>query len=536
MSYDADLKLFIDGNWSSGEGRDTHNVINPATGSGIADLPLGHQGRHRRSARRRRPRLADLARDRGREARRDPPQDRRPAPRTRRPYRRDHDPGAGQAARRSRARSARLGVAVRPGMPRRSSATTAALWSARPASCRGVIRQPVGPTATFTPWNFPIYLLAKKVAAALAAGCTVISRPPQETPGCTGELFRALADAGIPAGVAQLVHGKASMVSTTLLDSPIIRKVSFTGSVPVGKQLMHLAADSMTRITLELGGHAPVLIFDDCDLEKTLDMVVPQKFRNAGQVCVSPTRFYVQESIYDAFLKGFAERTAEGEGRRRPRGRHQDGPARQCPPPRSGRRLDRRRPRQRARASSPAASRATAASSSSRPCSPTSPTSAEIMNEEPFGPVAVTARVQGLRRSDRAGQPPALRPRRLRLHRKRPPRQSARRRDRKRHGRHQHLRHLDRRRAVRRGQGFRLRQRRRQGRAGDLPGRQGDPPGVIDHLHGLKRGCDAHLADAWQRCPALGPVLLLVEHSAPGWLSARLDRVIACRLRARRQC
>ena len=100
---------------------------------------------------------------------------------------------------------------------------------------------------------------------------------------------------------------------------------------------MKLAADSMTRITLELGGHAPVLIFDDCDLEKTLDMVVPQKFRNAGQVCVSPTRFYVQEGIYDAFLKGFAERTAQGEDRRRPRRRHQDGPARQRPPPRSDR-------------------------------------------------------------------------------------------------------------------------------------------------------------------------------------------------------
>ena len=172
-----------------------------------------------------------------------------------------------------------------------------------------VIRQPVGPTATFTPWNFPIYLLAKKVSAALAAGCTVISRPPHETPGVATELFRALADAGIPAGVAQLVHGDADLISRTLIASRVIRKVSFTGSTAVGKHLMRLCADSMTRVTMELGGHAPVLIFDDCDLEKTLDMVVPQKFRNAGQVCVSPTRFYVQSGIYDAFLKGFAERT-----------------------------------------------------------------------------------------------------------------------------------------------------------------------------------------------------------------------------------
>ena len=172
-----------------------------------------------------------------------------------------------------------------------------------------VIRQPVGPVATFTPWNFPLYLLAKKVSAALAAGCTVISRPPHETPGVGTELFRALADAGIPNGVAQLVHGESGLVSDTLIASKVIRKVSFTGSTNVGKHLMRLCADSMTRVTMELGGHAPVLIFDDCDLEKTLDMVVPQKFRNAGQVCVSPTRFYVQSGIYEAFVQGFAERT-----------------------------------------------------------------------------------------------------------------------------------------------------------------------------------------------------------------------------------
>ena len=152
---------------------------------------------------------------------------------------------------------------------------------------------------------------AKKVSAALAAGGTVISRPPHETPGVATELFRALADAGIPKGVGQLVHGDADLISRTLIGSRVIRKVSFTGSTNVGKHLMRLCADSMTRVTMELGGHAPVLIFDDCDLERTLDMVVPQKFRNAGQVCVSPTRFYVQRGIYDAFVKGFAERTAK---------------------------------------------------------------------------------------------------------------------------------------------------------------------------------------------------------------------------------
>jgi succinate-semialdehyde dehydrogenase/glutarate-semialdehyde dehydrogenase len=137
----------------------------------------------------------------------------------------------------------------------------------------------------------------------------VIAKPPEETPGNTLAIAEALDAAGLPKGVFQLVHGVPDMVSRKLIGSPIIRKVSFTGSIPVGKHLMKLAADNVTKITLELGGHAPVLIFDDCDLEKTLDMVVPQKFRNAGQVCVSPTRFYVQEGIYDAFITGFTERT-----------------------------------------------------------------------------------------------------------------------------------------------------------------------------------------------------------------------------------
>jgi succinate-semialdehyde dehydrogenase/glutarate-semialdehyde dehydrogenase len=120
-----------------------------------------------------------------------------------------------------------------------------------------------------------------------------------------------LEDAGLPKGVFQIVFGVPDMVSRHLIGSPVIRKVSFTGSTAVGKHLMKLAADNVTKITLELGGHAPVLVFDDCDLDATLDKLVPQKFRNAGQVCVSPSRFYVQSGIYDAFAKGFAERTAD---------------------------------------------------------------------------------------------------------------------------------------------------------------------------------------------------------------------------------
>jgi succinate-semialdehyde dehydrogenase/glutarate-semialdehyde dehydrogenase len=310
MTYQTDIQLFIDGAWKSGEGRDTHTLINPVDAQGIADVPYAT--------------AADLeealaASERAWPEWRGTDVEKRGAILHK-----------AASLLRERADAIATTMTQEQGKPV-GEAKLEVLGSAqlfdwyaedakrdygrtlvRPAGqLSRVIRQPVGPTATFTPWNFPIYLLAKKVSAALAAGCTVISRPPHETPGVATELFRALADAGIPNGVAQLVHGDANMVSETLIASRVIRKVSFTGSTGVGKHLMRLCADSMTRVTMELGGHAPVLIFDDCDLEKTLDMVVPQKFRNAGQVCVSPTRFYVQRGIYDAFVKGFAERTAK---------------------------------------------------------------------------------------------------------------------------------------------------------------------------------------------------------------------------------
>jgi len=308
MGYETDLKLFIDGAWKAGEGRETHPLVNPATAEPIAAVPYAT--------------AADLEEALAASG--------RAWPEWRSMDVEKRGAILHKAAKLIRERADHIAqtLTLEQGKPiaeaKGEVLASAQLfdWYAeevkrdygrtlvRPAGqVSRVIRQPVGPTATFTPWNFPVYLLAKKVSAALAAGCTVISRPPHETPGCCTELFRALADAGIPAGVAQLVHGDSGLVSETLIASRVIRKVSFTGSTNVGKHLMRLCADSMTRVTMELGGHAPVLIFDDCDLEKTLDMVVPQKFRNAGQVCVSPTRFYVQSGIYDAFVKGFAERT-----------------------------------------------------------------------------------------------------------------------------------------------------------------------------------------------------------------------------------
>ena len=307
-TYDADLALFINGSWQIGEGRDLFPVINPANGETIAEVPMAS--------------AADLdaaldAADKGFLLWRATPVEQRAAVLRKT-----------AALLRERVEAIATLLTLEQGKliaeARAEVLSSAQIfdWCAeeasriygrvlvRPTGQRAmVIKQPVGPVAAFSPWNFPIYLMAKKVAAALATGCSVIAKPPEETPGCTGALMRCLADAGLPAGVAQLVHGVPDAVSRHLIASPVIRKVSFTGSIPVGKHLMRLSGDSLKRVTMELGGHAPVLVFEDCDLEKTLDLVVPQKFRNAGQVCVSPTRFFVQESIYQRFVDGFAART-----------------------------------------------------------------------------------------------------------------------------------------------------------------------------------------------------------------------------------
>jgi succinate-semialdehyde dehydrogenase/glutarate-semialdehyde dehydrogenase len=388
MGYEADLKLFIDGSWRAGEDRDHFTVVNPATGNGIAEVPLASE--------------ADL--DEALAA----------AERAWPEWRATDVEKRGailhKAAKLLRDRADEIGRLITQEQGKPFSEAKAEVFGAaqmfdwyaeeakrdygrvlvRPTGQRSIVlHQPVGPVATFTPWNFPVYLLAKKVAAALAAGCTVISKPPEETPGCTGAVGRALDDAGLPKGVFQLVHGVPDMVSRHLIASRTIRKMSFTGSTAVGKHLMKLCADSMTRLTLELGGHAPVLIFDDCDLEKTLDAVVPQKFRNAGQVCVSPTRFYVQEGIYDAFIKGFAERTQKVKVG--------DGLAEGT---KMGPLANKRRPEAVAALVEDAKSRGARVLAGGEPgdggyfFKPTLladvPVEADIMNNEPFGPVAVS--------------------------------------------------------------------------------------------------------------------------------------------------
>jgi succinate-semialdehyde dehydrogenase/glutarate-semialdehyde dehydrogenase len=178
-----------------------------------------------------------------------------------------------------------------------------------PARAEGVyqlvIKEPVGPVAAFTPWNFPINQVVRKLSAALATGCSIIVKAPEETPASPAEMIRCFLDAGVPGDVISLVYGIPSEISSYLIPHPIIRKVTFTGSTPVGKHLAEMAGKYMKRTTMELGGHAPAIVFDDADVDFASKTLATSKFRNAGQVCVSPTRFLVQEKVFDQFVEGF---------------------------------------------------------------------------------------------------------------------------------------------------------------------------------------------------------------------------------------
>ncbi|MEL6477633.1 MAG: NAD-dependent succinate-semialdehyde dehydrogenase [Pseudomonadota bacterium] len=176
-----------------------------------------------------------------------------------------------------------------------------------PGARQMMTKEPVGPCSAFVAWNFPAVNVMRKVAGALGAGCSLIIKPSEETPATAVAIGRALMDAGLPPGVLNIVFGVPDTVSRHVLASPVTKKLSFTGSIPVGKHLQKLAADTLKRCTMELGGHSPVIVFDDADVDKAIEVIGTNKFRNAGQVCISPTRFYVQENAYAKFVDGFAE-------------------------------------------------------------------------------------------------------------------------------------------------------------------------------------------------------------------------------------
>ncbi len=306
----ADLKLFIGGEWVARGNRATQAVINPATGATLGELPLASR--------------ADL--DRALEAaQRSFPMWRAKAPHERgRILRRAADLLRERTDRIARLATQEEGKTLAETRWEVGLSADIFEWYAEegrraygrvlPQRTSGVrmtvLKEPVGPVAAFAPWNFPIGNPARKIGAALGAGCPCILKPAEEAPASALEVARALVDAGLPPGVLSVVFGVPAEISTYLLASPIIRAISFTGSVAVGKQLTKLAAEGMKRTTMELGGHAPVLVFDDVDVEHVLDQSVFAKYRNAGQVCVSPTRFYVHEKIYERFVTGFAARAA----------------------------------------------------------------------------------------------------------------------------------------------------------------------------------------------------------------------------------
>lgn len=259
-----------------------------------------------------------------------------------------------------------------------------------------VMKEPVGPVAAFTPWNFPVSQAVRKVAAALAAGCTVVLKGPEETPASVAALVRAFADAGLPAGALGLLFGIPADISARLIPHPLIRKVSFTGSTQVGKQLAALAGQHMKRVTMELGGHAAALVCADADAARAAESLVLQKYRNAGQTCISPTRILIHESIFDEFVGRFAAlagRVKVGVGA---------APDTQMGPLANGRRLT----AVAALVSDAIAKGARLLTGGARLgsrgyfFSPTVladvPTSAQAMNVEPFGPVALLNRFDTL--------------------------------------------------------------------------------------------------------------------------------------------
>ena len=307
MSTYPTLHMLIGGKQISGDGRDRDEVIDPATGEVIGTLPLATS--------------ADLDAALNNAAKgfriwRDTPAEKRAAALN----------GAAKLLR-ERAGDIAWMMTREQGKPL-AEARGEVMYSAslfefyageckrsygrtlvRPAGSRSEVRyEPVGPVAAFAPWNFPAINVARKVGGPIAAGCSVIVKPSEETPAAGIAVVQALLDAGLPPEVCQIVFGVPDQVSRHLLGSPVIRKLSFTGSTAVGKHLAKLAAEDMKRTTMELGGHGPVLVFADADVDTVLDTMVAAKFRNAGQVCVSPTRFVVEEPIYDQFRDGFVER------------------------------------------------------------------------------------------------------------------------------------------------------------------------------------------------------------------------------------
>jgi succinate-semialdehyde dehydrogenase/glutarate-semialdehyde dehydrogenase len=304
----TELGLFIGGKWTNGANRKSEPVINPANEKSLADLPHASKGDLDEAVEAAKKGFEvwrkTSAWDRGRVMRKAADLMRERAPNIAKILTQEQGKTIAEATGEVLAAADVIEWMGEEG----KRAYGRIIPSRLPGTRQMVMQEPVGICAAFTPWNFPAITPARKIAGALGAGCSLILKASEETPGTAVEMARAFADAGLPAGVLNLVFGIPGEISEHLIAKPEIRKISFTGSIPVGKHLVKLAADTMKRVTMELGGHSPVIVFDDVDPEKTADAAAAGKYRNAGQVCVSPTRFYVQENSYNKFAARFTEK------------------------------------------------------------------------------------------------------------------------------------------------------------------------------------------------------------------------------------
>jgi succinate-semialdehyde dehydrogenase/glutarate-semialdehyde dehydrogenase len=307
MTQYPSLHMMIDGERVSGGGRRTHAVVNPATGETIGELPLADAADLDRAL--------DVAAQGFRIWRKSTPQQRAAVLQGAARLMVERQEELARAATMEQGKTlpeARIEVMMNVGLFNFYAGEVFRLYGrtlVRPEGMRStIVHEPIGPVAAFAPWNFPLGNPGRKLGAPIAAGCSVILKAAEEAPASALGVLQCLLDAGLPKEVAQAVFGVPDEVSRHLLGSPVIRKLSFTGSTVVGQHLMRLAADNCIRTTMELGGHGPVLVFADADIDRVLDTVVPHKYRNAGQVCVSPTRFIVEDGVYDRFRDGFVER------------------------------------------------------------------------------------------------------------------------------------------------------------------------------------------------------------------------------------
>lgn len=300
------LALFVDGTWLRGGGRQSREIINPATGELLGHLPMAT------------PQDLDLAIAAAGRAflqwRAVPPVERAKVLKSIAERIRGH------AEALARIVTMEQGKCLQESLHEIQNTADTFEWMAEegkraygrvvpsrlPNTEQYVRLEPMGPVAAFSPWNFPAVLACRKVATALAAGCSVVIKPAEETPGIMLAIARLCEEAGLPRGVLNVVYGEPAEISERLIGADEIKKISFTGSVPVGRELAARAARSLKKITLELGGHSPVIVMDDVDVDRVVGLTLAAKFRNAGQLCLCPTRFFVHDRIHDAFVSQLA--------------------------------------------------------------------------------------------------------------------------------------------------------------------------------------------------------------------------------------